>query len=116
MWSPDKYLFQYFRRVFRWSPAKKQCMAESEKAAGKAGYRRCESCKQIFKKHLVVADHVEPVVDPKTGFQGWDTHYKRMFVPREKLQALCKEEHRAKTSEENKERRAVRKSKRSDMS
>ena len=45
-------------------------------------------------------DHIEPVVDPEKGFEGWDTYIERLFVERDGLQVLCRECHSLKTKEE----------------
>jgi len=55
----------------------------------------------------LVADHIEPVVDPRTGFIGWDNYYDRMFNGQ--LQCLCEVCHKAKSKEENAELRKVKK-------
>lgn len=56
----------------------------------------------------IVADHIQPVVDPNIGFVDWNTFIARLFVEQEGWQALCNACHTIKTSEENtiaKERR-----------
>lgn len=53
------------------------------------GVYQCEGCKQTFKKHQIQIDHIEPVVDIKTGFTTLDEWVSRLYVPPEKLQALC---------------------------
>lgn len=45
-------------------------------------------------------DHIEPVVDPAIGFEGWDRYVERMFVEVEGYQVLCWECHEAKTAVE----------------
>lgn len=58
----------------------------------------------VAKKNNVFVDHIDPVIDPKTGFVSWDDTIKRMFVEREGLQVLCKECHERKTADERKQR------------
>lgn len=53
------------------------------------GLYRCEGCKQIFKKVNLQIDHIEPVVDIKTGFQDLHDWALRLLVGPDKLQALC---------------------------
>ncbi|TXH56279.1 MAG: hypothetical protein E6Q97_06740 [Desulfurellales bacterium] len=54
-----------------------------------------------------LADHVEPVVDPKKGFEDFEVYVFRMF--NKSLQPLCKECHDKKTKAEAQERKARRK-------
>lgn len=75
------------------------------------GNYKCEGCGQILKKKNLQIDHIDPVVDIKTGFQNLHDWVLRLLVPPEKLQALCffkNEEtgetwgcHSSKTSSEN---------------
>lgn len=90
-WSPDGYLKAQFRRIWRWSPQRKKCLAG----------RNCEVCGRIAKK--LFADHIQPVVDPAKGFENWQIYYERMFLG--PLQRICKKCHSIKTKEENKLRR-----------
>lgn len=53
------------------------------------GNYKCEGCGQILKKKNLQIDHIDPVVDIKTGFQNLHDWVLRLFVPPEKLQALC---------------------------
>ena len=66
--------------------------------------RPCEGCGA---KPPSLADHVEPVVDPKKGFEDFEVYVWRMF--NKKLQPLCKDCHDKKTKAEAQERKARRK-------
>jgi len=66
---------------------------------------QCEICRNRIEKKELVVDHVDPVVSPKLGWQGWDEYYKRLFCPAAQLQVIHKTCHRKKTNEENAERR-----------
>src|ERR1051326_8604027 len=91
----DAYLKHKFRLSWRfYSNARKTCI----KAAV------CAVCRK--NKRPLYADHIEAVINPKTGFRGWDEYYNRMFNG--KLQALCRDCHKAKTKKENAERRKTR--------
>lgn len=57
------------------------------------------------KKPNVFVDHIEPVVNPETGFVSWDEYIERLFVEEDGLQVLCKECHDKKTKEEKERRR-----------
>ena len=48
----------------------------------------------------IVADHIDPVVDPHVGFQGWDVYINRMFIEIG-WQAICYSCHSKKTKKEN---------------
>lgn len=63
----------------------------------------CSECEEVFPKHMVQADHVDPVV-PVTGWVSWDDTIKRLFCPTEGYQILCKECHYKKSALENKQR------------
>lgn len=45
-------------------------------------------------------DHIEPVVDPRYGFQGYDILIDRMFCEKDNLQVLCYICHEEKTNQE----------------
>lgn len=52
-------------------------------------------------------DHIEPVVEPKTGFVNWDTFILRLFTEKENFQVLCDECHQRKTNDEKGQRKNV---------
>lgn len=82
------------------------------------GLYRCDGCDRDVPATVVVdrkrvnnvhVDHIDPVVDPATGFTTWDSIIDRMFVERDRLQLLCGDCHTEKTNQEKaiaKERRA----------
>lgn len=82
--------------------AKKRC-----KNPDRTGWYFCEKCGADIQK--VEVDHIIPVILPEEGFTGWDTYIKSKFVAEEDLMGLCHECHQAKTKEENKRRREVKK-------
>lgn len=63
----------------------------------------CEHCKRLFfekdwvedkkgkliQKVMIAVDHVQPIVDPTTGFVDWNTYFARMFPGPSGLQILC---------------------------
>jgi len=53
------------------------------------GKYQCAECKELFGPKEVILDHIEPVVDPKTGFTTWDDFINRLFCPVEGFQVLC---------------------------
>lgn len=51
----------------------------------------CEHCGDVYGKLEI--NHKNPVVDPLTGFIGFDNYIQRLFVPAEELEAICKKCH-----------------------
>lgn len=47
-----------------------------------------------------LVDHIQPVVSPVYGFQGWDILIGRLFCEADGLQVLCHDCHQKKTQEE----------------
>lgn len=103
-WNLKGLLICYVRRIFLYSPLRKEVKANAK--VGKYKYK-CAKCKKNFEK--VVIDHVIPVVDPAVGFVDWNTYIERMFCDEKNLQALCKKCHERKSKGErdaSKSRRA----------
>ena len=74
----------------------------------KTGYFVCEICdtiQNIEKGKNIAADHIEPIVDPIEGFQGWDQWIERALVETDGFQCLCKDCHDKKSKAENELRR-----------
>ena len=70
----------------------------------------CECCGIILTKKESQMDHVLPVVDPNTGFNGFDEMIDRMFPSTEfGWQRLCKPCHAEKSTAENAVRKETRK-------
>ena len=65
----------------------------------------CKYCGQVFSRKGVSVDHIQPVVDPKKGWQGFDEYIRRLFCEKDGFQILCGECHDAKTARENKNRK-----------
>ena len=74
------------------------------KDPNKPGWWICERCKVAHEK--VDVDHIFPCIKPADGFKSWDEYISRRFVESaEQLQILCRECHKAKSKEENAQRR-----------
>lgn len=76
---------------------------------GRAGKKKrvryqCAMCKELFSAKQKQMHHINPVINPKTGFKDWNTIIKRMFVDKKGWMCLCKSCHRVETNKENKER------------
>lgn len=120
-WSPDKYLAAAAKKIWRWSPEYKvvktatkciKCgndfpMFTACSKCKRPSAKLCKACKTAKRKCVPQADHIEPVVNPKTGFVSWDEFFDRLF--KGALQPLCWNCHQIKTQAENVERRKVRK-------
>lgn len=79
-----------------------------------AKHFQCNTCKLLYPASEVQVDHIEPIIDPTTGFISWDLVIERMFCEKDNLQVLCIECHKIKTNAEKalaKERRNDDKSK-----
>jgi 5-methylcytosine-specific restriction endonuclease McrA len=82
----------------------------NEKTKRLAQHYLCAMCENEFTSKDIQVDHIEPVVNPKTGFTSWNDYIPRLFCERSNLQVLCTDCHKTKTKEEKNE--AGRKSKR----
>lgn len=69
----------------------------------------CESCGTIHGRKDGAMDHVNPVVDPLTGWVDLDVYAERMFVDESGYQRLCNACHDLKTEQENAVRKENRK-------
>jgi len=92
-------------------PPKYECLNAAKvgkkvnKASGRlAEHYKCAACKKHFVAKEVQVDHIEPVVNPLTGFVDWNTFVARMFCPITNLQVLCRGCHKVKSDKEKKER------------
>lgn len=123
-WILQQKAFSALRRLFRNSPhssntlnaCKKEYFVESKN--GKCLRRvhfKCATCKKYKDRKSVAVDHIDPVVDPKTGVFGADgqvdynKYIARLFCDQSGLQVLCNECHKVKTKEENSIRRKTKK-------
>jgi len=105
------------RGSMRWKPAqeainevKEIYYIESKK--GKKLRRvkfRCNICKQFYSRKEIQLDHIEPVVNTKTGWESWDSYINRMFTNKSGYQVLCKGCHLEKSKSEREERKLVKK-------
>lgn len=72
----------------------------NEKTGRKCKLHRCCRCSSLSPKSAMKVDHIDPVVDPAVGFQGWDSFINRLFCEVDNLQVMCEECHNRKTSAE----------------
>jgi 5-methylcytosine-specific restriction endonuclease McrA len=101
----EGYIFGALRKIARWHPERRKALklAEVHGSIPKDTYS-CAKCDNLFPKTMVQVDHINPVIDPATGFTTWDNYIARLFVTADKLQVLCKGCHKNKTVEENRKR------------
>lgn len=64
------------------------------------GKYKCAGCNEVFGAREVQVDHIEPVINPKKGFEDWHKFIVRLFVDRTGLQVLCLTCHDLKTAME----------------
>lgn len=77
---------------------------------GKPKYKtmfKCAKCGNLTEKGEM--DHIEPVIDPITGFVDWNTYIIRLFVDESGYELKCEDCHHQKSNTENKTRRATKK-------
>lgn len=89
------------RATYRWPP-RNDALKTSRK---QKGLYECASCNEYFKNKEICLDHIQPVVDPRTGFTTWDDYIEKMFPEKEGFQVLCKRCHDVKTGLEDEMRK-----------
>ena len=81
------------------------------KARVSRGIYECNLCKSHIKNKEKKLDHIEPVVDPKTGFVNWDEFADRLLCRETNFQVICLNCHSSKTKLETELRKYHRKQK-----
>lgn len=54
------------------------------------GQYRCAMCGELFGPKEVDIDHIEPVIDPRTGFTTFDDYINKLFCDADGFQILCR--------------------------
>lgn len=67
------------------------------KTGRQAKHYVCKHCSKAHPGSDVQVDHIDPVINPKVGFESWDAVIAGLFCERDRLQVLCKDCHHAKT-------------------
>lgn len=89
------------RRIWFYSPMRREVV---RKAAVGNGRYKCAKCGSLVAQGEYAVDHVEPVIDVKSGFAGYDAMIAQLFHGPQQL--LCKIPcHREKTRSENFQRK-----------
>jgi hypothetical protein len=105
----------HLRRASRWW---KPISETIKNARVRKGVYLCNGCKQEVGASIVIegkrvknvfCDHINPVVDPASGFTGWDSFINNLYCEQENLQLLCKSCHDAKSKNEREIRSQQRK-------
>ena len=90
-----------FRHKPRGEAKKKYKVKVGEYSTGRAKYGyRCAKCEGVFKSGEVKMDHIHAVVNPVTGFTGFDDFVIRMFCGEDSFLCLCGPCHDEKTTVE----------------
>ena len=98
----------YLKNVLRRASYRHSARSEALKRARTArNTYTCNDCKQSFPNKSVAVDHLQPVVNPETGFTTWDDYIARLFCGPDLLQVLCDTCHDAKTAREREIRKAT---------
>jgi len=108
-------IWQIRRLSYRW-PARAQAFADARRSEKEFKQRpgvdpykvsrriklffECAICGRRFPRREVSADHIDPVVDPARGWEGWDIYLERLFCDKEGFQIICSEDHDRKTEKE----------------
>jgi 5-methylcytosine-specific restriction endonuclease McrA len=104
----DSWVRVKLRRVSLQWPARTEAM---RRARVDRGIYQCAMCKDQFRVKEIELDHVNPVVNIKTGKTTLDEYVERLFPDVEGFQVLCLSCHNVKTTLEDKMRVTFRKSK-----
>lgn len=111
-WTSSRF-FSFVKSALRSASTRWPPKYETKKAAWvRRGVYTCAGYKR--KPHEaqakdVAVDHINPVIDPETGFTTWDDLIDRMFCEADGFQVLCKECHKQKTADERELRKKNRK-------
>ena len=112
-------IWQLRRLSYRW-PARQQAFRNAQVTPLKRSlvlkkYPRCRNfyqcaiCDEIFSRKQVSADHIQPVVDLKKGWESFDIFLTRLFCDADGFQIICNDCHDDKTAKERKVRTKWRK-------
>ena len=114
-WSPHPYLVAAFRKVWYWSPERRQALAEAKVEKGKW---QCHICLAAIIKETYVTkkgrtrtrmtgsvDHIMPIGKQPRSWSEYNEYLAKTFCPVGNLQVLCKACHSVKSKAENKERK-----------
>lgn len=91
------------RRIWFYSPMRREVVRLATRANGRI---ECAECGELVGKGEYAVDHIDPVINVKSGFAGYDAMFAALFCSPEDMQVLCKIPcHRVKTLRENAQRK-----------
>lgn len=97
-------IIAHLRRIGYMNITYKDAMAGAHRERGQW---ECSECRGHFSRANLHGDHIEPVVDPNSGFTNWNDYIQRLFLGQ--IQPLCVTCHKAKSERENSVRRTLKK-------
>ena len=89
-------VWQLRRISYKWPPRNEALRC----ARVERGKYLCAKCRKIYGNKQISLDHIEPVVDPKAGWAGFEEYIGRLFCAVEGFQVLCSGCHDRKTKRE----------------
>lgn len=99
-WNPKSRIIAACRQIWSWSPIRKEAL--------KLANNTCANCgKKATETNKLQVDHVDPVIDIKAGWKGFDSFIKRLLdidpitgerLNQIKVQAICRVCHETKTT------------------
>lgn len=96
-WNPKSRIIAAVRKIWLWSPLRREALKRAKTASG---LYKCSDCDNEYEK--VHVDHIEPVIDVKNGWQGYDSFVERLlFISDSGVQILCETCHSTKTQLES---------------
>lgn len=72
------------------------------------GIYECKACGNRVKAKEKQLDHINSVVNPERGFEGWNGYIERLLPGTDGFSVLCRVCHASKTTKERERRKAVR--------
>lgn len=99
-WNPNSAFRGALRRVFARSPAVRAVKERARKEEVKYNKDgspskkprvlfQCAECNKWYKGTHVAVDHIDPVINPVTGYVDWNTFIDRLDCPESNLQVVC---------------------------
>lgn len=81
-----KFLIPILRRKSLYWPARNEAIKLSRR---ERGFYECASCKNLFGRKEINADHVRPVINVKTSWVSWDHFIDSLLCDVSNFQILC---------------------------
>lgn len=99
-WNSNAQFRGALRRAFAKSPSVRKKMDENRRESSRYNKDgsiskikkvefQCEICGNWFMRKHTAIDHVDPVINPETGFVDWNTFIERLDCDISNLQCIC---------------------------